>query len=553
MSLSTLPGTSGPSDSPESFGLNTLRRRLQRLHDALRDEGLDPTNAVCATSGLLTRDATVLAAASERIRQLANEIGEGAGPSQSLWAVFQEYLSARARHGLGQYLTPPPVAELMREITRGRSIRTIFDPFLGSGLLLEAAGEVHPNAELRGIEINATIAQIARAVARLSDSQVQIKRADAFRLWADGAIESVDAVLTNPPYGATSTSLSRPELIALGVPTSLADMSPLPSELLGLELSISVLKPGGFLAVVLPYSFVSSSRWNAYRAEVLLRIRPIAIVTLPEDAFSPFGGVARACVLLAERLEPSADRDIPYFTPRSVGYDGRGRSTGDSDLLDIIAAAPHQYLRMSEDGALKLWAPNRSLPGAVRLGDIADVFSGRTPSRDSYEENGPLVLKVGDLSSSFVDWRPRARNRTSRKFLARSGKQELRVGDICLTAAAHKPRYIGLKVNVLDTVPAGGAVASSEVLIVRLHTGTEICPVHLLAYLRSSDGYSALQELVRGSTAHLYAADVAEIRLPELHQLAEAGAQIEAFDQAAAAYRRFQKFEDEWIATCASR
>jgi hypothetical protein len=182
------------------------------------------------------------------------------------------------------------------------------------------------------------------------------------------------------------------------------------------------------------------------------------------------------------------------------------------------------------------------------MGDIAQVFPGRTPPPTTYEENGPLVLKVGDLSSSFVDWRPRGRNRTSSQYLVRHAKQRLRVGDICLTAAAHKPRYIGLKVNAVDAVPSEGAVASSEVLIVRLHDDSPIRPAHLLAYLRSPDGYSALQELVRGSTAHLYAADVEEMLLPELDKLPEAETQAHAFDQAAAAYRRFQSFEDDWIA-----
>lgn len=550
MTLISRTARMGPARTGEP-DLARHRRRLQRLHDALRDDGLDPLGAVRVVAKLLTHDKETVGLASERVRTLANEAAGESGPSGALWLAFQDFLSAQARYGLGQYLTPPVVAELIREVSRGRGLSTILDPFLGTGILLEIAAGAHPEARFQGIEVNATIADIAIAVADLTDTPLAVRRADSFRLWADGELGQVDAVLTNPPYGSTSTALTIDELDALKVPGSLSNLSPLPAEMLGLELAISVLRPGGFLGIVLPQSFLTNSRWNLYRFSVFRRLEPLSVVALPEEAFAPFGGVARACVLFGIRSDTADLARIPYFRSRSVGYDGRGRPSGASDLLHL--AEPNvtsgHFLSELSTGELK-HTSSRDLQkaGDVELAMVADVFTGRTPRASTYENTGPIVLKVGDLSSSFVSWRPRLENRTSRDYLTRQPRLSLRSGDICLTAAAHKPRYIGLKVNLLDVVPLEGAIASSEVLVIRLREESPIRAPHLLAYLRTVEGYERLQAMVRGSTAHLYARDVSELTIPELHLLPGADEQVRTFALAAAAYRQFQRQEDAWIA-----
>ena len=149
-----------------------------------------------------------------------------------------------------------------------------------------------------------------------------------------------------------------------------------------------------------------------------------------------------------------------------------------------------------------------------RLGDIADVFTGKALSRSRFTAEGPRMLKVGDLSGSMISWRDRPNCRVSVAWFEKNRHFSLQVGDICLTAAAHRPRYIGLKVDLVDVVPAEGAIPSAEVLVIRLRPGSPVAPEVLLHYLRGSAGYEAVQSLVRGSTAHLYPKDVAELLVP---------------------------------------
>jgi hypothetical protein len=150
----------------------------------------------------------------------------------------------------------------------------------------------------------------------------------------------------------------------------------------------------------------------------------------------------------------------------------------------------------------------------VRLGDIATVFRGVNPGREQYVEEGPFLLKVGSLAPDFVSWNSRERTHVPLDWFERRKKKALKLGDICLTATAHRARYIGLKVNLIDNLPEAGALPSGEVAVIRMHDNAPFSQVGLLYYLRSAEGRAQMQALVRGSTAHLYPQDLASLRVP---------------------------------------
>jgi hypothetical protein len=183
------------------------------------------------------------------------------------------------------------------------------------------------------------------------------------------------------------------------------------------------------------------------------------------------------------------------------------------------------------------------------LGEIANVFRGRNPARDSYAEVGPWLVKVGDLHNSFISWRSRARTRLHQSFFDKHRGCHLRVGDICLTGAAHKPSYIGQKVDLIDELPPEGAMPSAEVVVIRLMENAPIQPEQLLHYLRSESGYSQLQDVVRGSTGHLYPQDVEGLLIPNLAQFAWAREAKSLFWETAKAFRRYRETEEKMNAT----
>jgi hypothetical protein len=92
----------------------------------------------------------------------------------------------------------------------------------------------------------------------------------------------------------------------------------------------------------------------------------------------------------------------------------------------------------------------------------------------------------------------------------------LQVGDIVTTAAAHHPRYIGAKVDIVDVLPPlfGERVFPCAELMVIRPDPTQVDPYALLLWLRSDEGRDALQACITGQTAHLHAEDVGDVVVP---------------------------------------
>ena len=148
---------------------------------------------------------------------------------------------------------------------------------------------------------------------------------------------SFDICVTNPPFGGRAIIddphvLSHYELPTFGVTNIRASM---PAEQLFVEAALRYLKPGGYLAIVLPDSILNNPGLEFIRQWAFLRARFIASVDLPKETFAEGGGVPNPSVLVMQRLtrtetrlaESAALDDYEVFMslPRTVGRDKRGR------------------------------------------------------------------------------------------------------------------------------------------------------------------------------------------------------------------------------------
>jgi len=147
---------------------------------------------------------------------------------------------------------------------------------------------------------------------------------------------SFDICVTNPPFGGRAIIddphvLSRYELPSFGAANTRSSM---PAEQLFVETALRYLKPGGYLAIVLPDSILNNPGLEFIRQWAFLRARFIASVDLPKETFADGGGVPNPSVLIMQRLtrtqiklaEADALDDYEVFMsiPRTVGRDKRG-------------------------------------------------------------------------------------------------------------------------------------------------------------------------------------------------------------------------------------
>lgn len=270
--------------------------------------------------------------------------------------AFQKVLSPSIRAGMGQYFTPDPIVELMIQVIAPRVSELVLDPFAGSGHFLSASldwvqkseesvsdKKLHEFAfgQLHGIEKSDRMVRIAMTDMRLhGDGHSNIRCTDsllAFSNYPDLQPESFDIVVTNPPFGSllgeeAITQLGRFEL-AIG-------RRKVPLEILGFERCIQFLRPGGRIGIVLPDGVISNRNTRYVREWVENYLKLRAIISLPVEAFSPFGANVKTSILFARKWRPGENKthDYPILVAQSdnIGYDAAGRARNGSEIEELV-------------------------------------------------------------------------------------------------------------------------------------------------------------------------------------------------------------------------
>lgn len=148
--------------------------------------------------------------------------------------------------------------------------------------------------------------------------------------------DTFDVCVTNPPFGGQAYiddphTLSRYELPTLDTKEMRQLMA---AEQLFMEGALKYVKPGGFLAIVLPDSILNNPGLQFIREWLLKHSRLVASVDLPKETFAEGGGVPNPSVLIVQRLTRSEvklaskgaldEYEVFMAIPRTVGKDKRG-------------------------------------------------------------------------------------------------------------------------------------------------------------------------------------------------------------------------------------
>src|SRR5690606_23267462 len=101
------------------------------------------------------------------------------------------------------------------------------------------------------------------------------------------------------------------------------------SEIIFLERSLQLLRPGGMLGIVLPRSVITNQRVAAARAKLGKYGFVRALITLPAETFAATGTQTTTVVLIAEKYSRPEDRtsEVKPLLARveNVGFDSTGR------------------------------------------------------------------------------------------------------------------------------------------------------------------------------------------------------------------------------------
>lgn len=267
--------------------------------------------------------------------------------------AFQKVIAPATRSGMGQYFTPDPVIQFLSKALQPNVRELILDPFCGSGHFLTASLELVRNAhgaedkafhefafgKLHGVEKSDRMVRVAMTDMRLhGDGHSNIRCADSllsFNNYSDIKPGSFDLILTNPPFGSI---ISSEALRQLGQFELAKGKNNVPLEILGLERSIQLLRPGGRMGIVLPDGIVANRNTSYVREWLESNVKIRAIISLPIETFVPYGASIKTSILILRKWEAGEKhtKNYPLFLARidNVGYDATGRKKIASDLAE---------------------------------------------------------------------------------------------------------------------------------------------------------------------------------------------------------------------------
>ena len=296
-------------------------------------------------------------------------------------AAYEELVGSNLRGDRGEYFTPRNVCDMaismvmaLQSDQRITSIR-ILDTCCGTGGFLVAAVNWFrryiasqeemksadavsvtervntrlrdfANRNLYGIDINPFLVQTCQMnLVMHGDGSANVFQSDS--LYSPGEWDErnasdkihhgcFDVVVTNPPFGGNAV-VDDPHVLDQYELSSINSKSPrgaLPAEQLFVEAAWKYLRPGGYMAIVLPDSILNNPSLEFIRQWLFLRSRIVASVDLPKETFAESGGVPNPCVLIVQRLTDAETRlaesgaldpnEIFMAIPKTVGINKRG-------------------------------------------------------------------------------------------------------------------------------------------------------------------------------------------------------------------------------------
>lgn len=487
--------------------------------------------------------------------------------------AFQTFVYRHQRGDRGEFFTPYPIVRLAVEMIAPTPNESVIDPACGSGgFLIQTIAYVcrqHPDVDrsayvqkcIRGIEFNPDIA--LSAMLRLvfeGGTGAEIICANALvenEQWDN----TFDVVLTNPPFGSKGkiedqrilrsyvlarrwNRTSSDEWRASG--NVLAGQSP---EILFIEKCLRLLRPGGRMAIVLPDGLLQNVSNSHIRFWLRSQAKVLGVVSIPQEAFVPYGTGIKTSLLLLQKLPATAER-VFMARIQKIGYDVKGQPiyrrdengkpmrtpSGlpviDDDIDEIvfsykrfqeghlefenqtIYSVPETMLNARLD--VEHYHPDdRKLieylqaSGAKPLGEIADILTETDDFR--LASNGEIrYIAISDVDAHTMQV---VSQQIIKPHEAPSrATYRVRQGDIITAisgASTGTPRHA----TAFITEDEDGAICSNGFAVLRNIRGVE--PLFLLAYMRTE---YYLRQVRRLMTGHAIPAisidDLAQVLVP---------------------------------------
>lgn len=290
----------------------------------------------------------------QRIRTVVGylqDVNLGETDLDSKGRAFETFMDSFFRGNFGQYFTPRPIVKFAVDVLSIKNDSYVLDTSCGSGgFLLYALNKVREQANLLfpkhktdvkqnqrhyqywhdfaeknlfGIEINEQISRAAKMNMIIhDDGHTNVITADG--LTPDNELQlftnnqgfkygRFDFIITNPPFGAEvkkseknylnkyDFGLKEFDWLDVKRKNTTQKRERQSTEILFIEQCHKFLKAGGYLAIVLPDGILTNSSLQYVRDGIEDKFRYVAIVSMPQTAFSATGAGVKSSVMIIKK------------------------------------------------------------------------------------------------------------------------------------------------------------------------------------------------------------------------------------------------------------
>ena len=423
------------------------------------------------------------------------------------------------RRTYGQYFTPEPVVACCYALLADRlpPNPSVVDPACGDGAFLRYAA-MHGLAaahDIHGCDVDAVLVE-----ALTNAGLPNIHCADGLDP-ASLPAAAFDLVVGNPPYG---------------VAVAQRDGRPLASEARFLLRALSLTRPGGPIALVLPSSLLANQRLRCLRAELVERCTLLAVIALPRAAFRYAGTNAACSLLLLCNAPPPADHCVFFALIEdladlpSVTTAFHQRSSLEVQLLTSQFWLP-QTKALAQRMDAHFWRPDLRLDleqMAARhdmrpLGDLVGrhgliVGDHVRPSRGESKGAGLPYEYYQTREFLPAGYNYAAIERCDERAHRRLARTAVRQGDILVSCAGVGGAGQGRSCLITHQP---GPSCTGDVFVLRTALPN---PIYLFLFLGSRGGRAQILRLQNGvGTANLSADELLQVQVPILPDATQRG------------------------------
>ena len=312
---------------------------------------------------------------------------------------------------------------------------TILDPACGDGALLEAArdhrrGLGQASDTFVGLDADPQATATARRRLALGGGRVDVRQLDF--LASLDAVEPVDRVVANPPWVRTQVmGAARTQALArrfgLSGRVDLAQAFVLAM--------VSVLRPGGRAAVLVPNKLLQTRGAAAFRAALRDRVRLVELIDLGDTRL--FDAAVLPAIIVFERVAPTPAA-TPFWSiytrpaaPRAevvdaTGFEATWGRAGCHRLPDgrvfevrtgeLVQRGPHRTWQRG-GAAVDAWLARLEARTALRLGALGPVRVGVKSTADPVFVSPDWTALAPDARPELL--RPLTTHHRARAFRAR--------------------------------------------------------------------------------------------------------------------------------------